>query len=281
VNRKPSGRHACKVTEYFDSTGEGERVLIDLEHVDVNLGGQPVLEDITFTLRDRMFLGVIGPNGAGKTTLLRVILGLIKPVSGTVCVMGIQPNELKGELHHIGYVPQNVVFDPIFPVNVYDVVMMGRICCIGRFRFARKTDKEAVLQSIRMVGLEGLEQRLIGELSGGQQKRAFLARALCRETRILLLDEPTAGLDIPAQQQFMGLLTDLKERLGLSVVFVSHDVNVLAQHADEMVCINRSMHLHGKPGDVMGSKRLQEAYRCEFDFLVGAGGHHRGEGGGH
>ena len=85
---------------------------------------------------------------------------------------------------------------------------------------------------------------------------------------------------MPAQRQFMELLTDLKERLGLSIVFVSHDVNVLAQHADEMVCINRSMHLHGKPGEVVGSDRLQEAYRCEFDFLVGAGDHHTTEGGG-
>lgn len=280
MSGKGQQKHACKVGEFFDSGGEGQRTLIDLEHVYVDLDGQPVLQDITFTLNDRMFLGVIGPNGAGKTTLLRVILGLIKPTSGTVCVMGMQPNELKGELHHIGYVPQNVLFDPIFPVSVFDVVMMGRICCIGRFRFAKKADKQAVMDSIRMVGLEGLEKRLIGELSGGQQKRAFLARALCRETKILLLDEPTAGLDIPAQKQFIDLLTDLKERLGLSVVFVSHDVNVLAQHADEMVCINRSMHLHGKPGEVVGSERLQEAYRCEFDFLVGSGGHHPPEAGG-
>jgi zinc transport system ATP-binding protein len=279
VSKASRSKHACKVGEYFDSTGDGERTLIDLEHVYADLGGQPVLTDITFQLKDRMFLGVIGPNGAGKTTLLRVILGLVKPTSGTVCVMGMQPNELKGELHHIGYVPQNVLFDPIFPVSVYDVVMMGRICCIGRFHFAKKADKQAVMESIHMVGLEGLEKRLIGELSGGQQKRVFLARALCRETRILLLDEPTAGLDIPAQKQFMELLTRLKEELGLSVVFVSHDVNVLAQHADEMVCINRSMHLHGKPGEVIGSEHLQDAYRCEFDFLVGSGGHHPPEGG--
>ena len=174
-----------------------------------------MLEDITFTLKDRMFLGVIGPNGAGKTTLLRVILGLVKPDSGEVCVMGMNPEELKGELHHIGYVPQNVLFDPIFPVSVFDVVMMWRICCIGRFRFASRADKQAVMDSIHVVGLDGLEKRLIGELSGGQQKRAFLARALCRETKILLLDEPTSGLDVPAQRQFMDLLTDLKQNLGL------------------------------------------------------------------
>ncbi len=271
---------ACRVADFFSGAG-GPRTLIELSDVWVSLGGQTVLEDITFSLDESMFVGVIGPNGAGKTTLLRVILGLVKPDRGTVCVMGMSPGELKHELHHIGYVPQNVLFDPIFPVSVYDVVMMGRICCIGTFRFARKKDREAVLDSIRMVGLEGLEQRLIGELSGGQQKRAFLARALCMETRILLLDEPTSGLDLPAQDQFMELLTELKGSLGLSVIFVSHDVNVLARFADELICINRSMHLHGKPQEVLGSERLKDAYRCEFDFLVGSGAHHPGrEGGG-
>jgi ABC-type Mn2+/Zn2+ transport system ATPase subunit len=266
---------SCRVTDFFSGAG-GPRTLIELDHVWVSLGGQTVLEDITFSLEESMFVGVIGPNGAGKTTLLRVILGLLKPDRGSVCVMGMSPGELKHELHHIGYVPQNVMFDPIFPVSVYDVVMMGRICCIGTLRFAKKKDREAVLDSIRMVGLEGLEKRLIGELSGGQQKRAFLARALCMETRILLLDEPTSGLDLPAQDQFMDLLTDLKRRLGLSVIFVSHDVNVLARYADELICINRSMHLHGKPQEVLGSERLKDAYRCEFDFLVGSGTHHPG-----
>lgn len=260
---------ACRVAEFFN--GSGPRPLIRLEGVGVRLGGHPVLEDISFSLDEKMFLGVIGPNGAGKTTLLRVILGIVEAGSGTVRVMGMSPGELKRELHHIGYVPQRVLFDPMFPVSVYDVVMMGRVCCIGPLRFPSRKDREAVMESIRMVGLEGLEKRLIGELSGGQQKRAFLARALCIETRILLLDEPTTGLDLPGQDLFMNLLEDLKESLGLSVIFVSHDVNVLARYADEIVCINRRMHLHGKPEEVLGSGRLREAYRCEFDFMVGAG----------
>ena len=264
-------KRTCRVADFFDGTG-GPRTLIDLGHIWVSLGAQTVLEDITFSLKEKMFVGIIGPNGAGKTTLLRVILGLVKPDCGDVCVMGMSPSELKHELHHIGYVPQTVFFDPIFPVSVYDVVMMGRVCCIGLLRFPSRNDREAVSESIGMVGLEGLENRLIGELSGGQQKRAFLARALCMETKILLLDEPTSGLDLPAQSQFMELLTELKQRLGLSVIFVSHDVNVLARYADDLVCINRTMHLHGKPQEVLGSDRLKEAYRCEFDFMVGAGG---------
>lgn len=265
----------CKVAEYFDSPSGEPKTLIDLESVWVSLSGNTVLEDITFSLDERMFLGVVGPNGAGKTTLLRVVLGLVKPDRGAVRVMGMTPGELKHELHHIGYVPQSVLFDPMFPASVFDVVMMGRTCCIGLLRFASRADRRAVQESIALVGLEGLERRPIGELSGGQQKRVFLARALCRETRILLLDEPTSGLDLPAQAHFMRLLVELKEGLGLSVIFVSHDVQVLARYADEMVCINRTMHLHGKPQEVLDSGRLAEAYRCEFDFLFS--GDSRGE----
>jgi zinc transport system ATP-binding protein len=271
-------KRACRVAEFFDGSAEGARTLIELESAWVSLAGSTVLEDISFSLQEKMFLGVVGPNGAGKTTLLRVVLGLVRPDRGTVRVMGMTPGELKHELHHIGYMPQQVVFDPVFPVSVFDVVMMGRTCCIGTLRFPTRTDREAVREGIMMVGLEGLERRPIGELSGGEQKRAFLARALCRETHILLLDEPTAGLDLPAQQQFMELLVRLKEQLGLSVIFVSHDVNVLARFADEMVCINRTMHLHGKPQEVLGSEKLKEAYRCEFDFLVGVGGQGQGAG---
>jgi zinc transport system ATP-binding protein len=262
----------CRVSEFFGAPAEEPREVITLEDVWASLDGHAVLEDITFSLQEGTFLGVIGPNGAGKTTLIRVILGLIKPDRGTVQVMGMSPQELRHELHHIGYMPQQVLFDHYFPVSVYDVVMMGRTCCIGPLHFARLKDRKAVVESIKAVGLEGLGKRPIGELSVGQQKRAFLARALCLETRILLLDEPTSGLDIDAQEKFMDLLARLKKELMLSVVFVSHDVNVLARSADEIVCINRTMHLHGKPLDVLGSERLKEAYRCEFDFLAGARG---------
>jgi len=262
-------KRECRVSEFFGGPGEAPRTVIELEDVWASLDGHTVLEGITFSVEEGMFLGVIGPNGAGKTTLIRVVLGLVKPGRGTVRVMGMSPSELHHELHHIGYMPQTVLFDPSFPVSVSDVVMMGRACCIGPLRFPSRSDRRAVAESINVVGLDGLEKRPIGELSGGQQKRAFLARALCLETRILLLDEPTAGLDIESQEQFLGLLTRLKEEMGLSVVFVSHDVNVLARFADEIVCINRTMHMHGSPQDVLGSERLKEAYRCEFDFLVG------------
>lgn len=262
----------CRVQEFFSSPPGASGPVIIYDDITVSLDGRIVLEGITYSLDQGKFAGLVGPNGAGKTTLLRVTLGLVKPEKGRVTILGMNPDELKHELHHIGYMPQQVLFDPYFPVSVFDVVMMGRSCCIGPLRWARKKDKEAVRESLKMVGLMELSDRPIGELSVGQQKRAFLARALCLETRILLLDEPTAGLDAPAQERFMSLLTKLKDEMGLSVLFVSHDVNILARFADEILCINRTMHMHGDPHEVLGSERLKEAYRCEFDFLVGAGG---------
>lgn len=263
------GRRECRVREFFESPPPRE--VISLRDVWVRLGGDVVLQDITFSVKEGSFLGIIGPNGAGKSTLLRAILGLVRPERGEIKVLGMDPRELKGELHHIGYVPQQVLFDPLFPVSVYDVVMMGRVCCIGLLRFPGKRDREAVLESIDAVGLRGLERRPIGELSGGQQKRAFLARALCLETRVLLLDEPTAGLDLEAQESLLRLIAALREEKGLTVVLVSHDLSVLSRYADELVCIRKTMHLHGRPTEVLGSERLKEVYRCEFDFLSGGG----------
>ncbi len=259
-------RTRCRVRDFFESPGP--RDVITLQGVWVRLDGSVVLQDITFSVREGSFLGVIGPNGAGKSTLLRVILGLVRPDRGKVRVLGMDPRRLRGELHHVGYMPQQINFDTFFPVSVYDVVMMGRVCCIGPMRFPGKEDRKAVLESIELVGLKGLEKRPIGELSGGQQKRAFLARALCLETRVLLLDEPTAGLDLDAQESLLRLIARLKEERGLTVVLVSHDLGVLARYADELVCIRKTMHLHGSPLEVLGSEKIKEVYQCEFAFLA-------------
>jgi len=241
--------------------------VVELRDVAVSLDGHPVLWDISFAVSPGHLLGIIGPNGAGKTTLLRAILGLVRPERGTVRVLGKPPQQLGRGAHQIGYVPQRRDFDPRFPVTVRDVVMMGRSGHLGLFRMARHEDWQQVDAMIRLVGLTGAADRLIGELSGGEQQRAFLARALCTDTRLLLLDEATTGLDLPAQHDLYNLLQRLRRELRLAVIAVSHDLLALGVHADELLCINGTAHIHGNPQEVLQSHQLREAYRCEFDFL--------------
>ena len=245
----------------------GSAPIVDVRDLAVDIDGRPVLWDINFTIAPTRFLGIIGPNGAGKTTLLRVLLGLIRPTRGSVSVLGRAPWQLGRGAHQIGYVPQRPNFDPRFPVAVRDVVMMGRACCLGLLRMPRKDDWRKVENSIKQVGLAGQEWRRIGELSGGEQQRVFLARALCSETKLLLLDEATTGLDLPAQHELYVLLQRLRRELDLTVIAVSHDLLELGVHADELMCINGTTHIHGKPQTVLYSHQLREAYRCEFDFL--------------
>jgi zinc transport system ATP-binding protein len=241
--------------------------IVEARGLAVELDGHVVLWDINLSVVPGRFLGIIGPNGAGKTTLLRVLLGLVTPSRGSVRVLGRPPSHLGRGAHQIGYVPQRLDFDPRFPVSVRDVVMMGRACCLGLFRFPRRDDWRKVEESIRQVGLAGYESRRIGDLSGGEQQRAFLARALCSETRLLLLDEATTGLDLPAQHELYALLQRLRREMDLTVVAVSHDLLELGAHADELICINGTTHIHGNPQTVLDSHQLREAYRCEFDFL--------------
>jgi ABC-type Mn2+/Zn2+ transport system ATPase subunit len=245
----------------------GVAPIIETRDLGVEIDGRPVLWDINLAIVPGRFLGIIGPNGAGKTTLLRVLLGLVPPSRGSVRVFGHPPGELGRSAHRIGYVPQRPAFDPRFPVSVRDVVMMGRTCCLGFLRYPRRRDWQRVDATIAQVGLQGFEQRRIGELSGGEQQRAFLARALCSETKLLLLDEATTGLDLPAQHELYALLHKLRRELDLTIVAVSHDLMELGSHADELICINGTTHIHGNPQTVLHSHELREAYRCEFEFL--------------
>lgn len=234
---------------------------IRFEHVDVVRDGRLVLEDVSFTVRTGQFVGVVGPNGAGKTTLLRALLGLLPVARGRIEVLGRPPGAARGE---IGYVPQRHVIAPGFPATVRDVVSMGRR---GRLRAG---DRAAVERALARVDLADRADRPVGRLSGGEQRRVLLAQALCASSRLLVLDEPTIGLDLPAEQAFYALLRGLDT----TVLAVSHDLLALASVADELICINRTMHVHGNPDDVVHSHALREAYHCEFDFLAGELAHH-------
>jgi len=248
--------------------------ILRLEDVSVEIDGRPVLEKIAFDVRPAEFVGLVGPNGAGKTTLLKVVLGLVPAIHGRIEVLGHPPGAAPWP--GIGYVPQRQAIPATFPASVTEVALMGRLRGLGVGGRARAADREAAATAVARVGLAEHAQRPVGTLSGGQQRRALLAQALAADRRLLILDEPTLGLDLPGEHAFYALLRRLQTDLGLAVVAVSHDLVALAGECDRLLCINRRMHVHGNPDDVIHSHAIQEAYACEFDFLAGELARHEG-----
>jgi len=232
----------------------------------VRLGSKTVLEDISFNVNPGQMVGIIGPNGAGKTTLLRAILGLVSISAGELTVLGQPVSRINDQRNRIGYMPQRLLFERHFPLSVGDAVATG---LLTRFTVLKqiKGIEQKVAEALTLVGMGKYRLTPFQELSGGQQQRILLARSLIRKPELLLLDEPNAGLDFPAQQQFTELLLQLHRQQNLTVVMVSHDLVSVAAIADSLVCIDQRMHLHGSPGEVLRSHELHDAYRCEFDYL--------------
>ena len=250
----------------FDETSP----VIELDKVRVSMDGQIILEDITFQVGPGRFVGIIGPNGAGKTTLLKVILGLLPPTSGEVRLFGLTPAETLKKGHYIGYVPQRSVLDRDLPFSVMDVILMGRVGAIGPLKWFGRKDRADAEKNLRLVELLDYADRPIGDLSGGQLQRAMIARALsCGNPKMLILDEPTVGVDIPHQLDFYELLAKLQRDLGLTIVVVTHEVAIISKYADQMICLNRTMHLHCNPMEMMHNHGPQEISRCEFEQLFG------------
>ncbi|MBZ5496140.1 MAG: metal ABC transporter ATP-binding protein [Acidobacteriia bacterium] len=240
--------------------------IIELDHVNVAFQDLLALDDVSLTVPAGSFLAIIGPNGAGKTTLLQVILGLVHPVSGRVRVFGKSPAALEGERRRIGYVPQIMSVDLNFPVNVGEVVLMGRYGRMGLFRRPSARDRAAAMEAMNRVGIADLADRPIRRLSGGQRQRAFLARALANEPDLLLLDEPTTGVDVASSEGLYELLKALHAG-GITMLVVSHDVGVVASYVEGVVCINRRLVAHGRPAEVLGSDELSTMYGCDAMFF--------------
>lgn len=240
--------------------------IIRVNQVLVELGGKKVLEDINFTVPGGELTGIIGPNGAGKTTFLRAALGLVPISKGQLEVLGVPVDRLKEVRPKIGYMPQRQSFERRFPLSAADVVAGGLLTPGTILRRIPKKD-EKIKRALHFVGMESYYKRPFQDLSGGEQQRILLARSLVRQPELLMLDEPNAGLDFPAQQSFTELIQSLKRDQGLTILLVSHDLVSVASAADQLICINRTMHIHGHPVDVLHSPCLDEAYRCQFDFL--------------
>ena len=241
-----------------------ENDALEVRHLAAAYDRRPVLDAVSFTVPRGAMVGIVGPNGSGKSTLLKAVLGLVPVVRGEIDVLGRRADRQARRL--VGYVPQREDVDWNFPVSAFDVVMMGRVPSLRFLRQPGDRDRELVWKALETVGMAGLAHKRIGEFSGGQQQRIFLARALAQETQVLLLDEPVSGVDAPSQHEIFDLLRGLQER-GTTIVVTTHDLSCVAERFDLALLLNRRVIAFGPPGEVFTPELLNQTYESHLMIL--------------
>jgi zinc transport system ATP-binding protein len=242
--------------------------VIDISNLSFAYDKELILEDINLTVQKDDFLAIIGPNGGGKSTLLKLILGMYKPKKGTIKVLGKDPSK---NLSHIGYVPQNPNVNIDFPIKVIEVVMMGHVGA-KRPLFGYGQDEMAcAMGALEQVGMQAYADKKIGSLSGGQRQRVMIARALCAHPSILILDEPTASIDVAGQRDIYELLKILSK--SVTIIVVSHDISVILEYANRAAHINKTLSYH----DISNKKKTYHTHGdkdhfCEVELLQMLGG---------
>ncbi|HEX2180382.1 MAG TPA: metal ABC transporter ATP-binding protein [Actinomycetota bacterium] len=234
--------------------------LIGVDRVTCAYGGEPVLVNVSLDVRPDDFIGVVGPSGSGKTTLLRALLGTVVPVAGAV---------RRQKNLSVAYVPQVETIDWNFPITVGECVLVGRSG--GRILpWPSRQEKAEVAEVLERLGIASLQSRHIRELSGGQQQRVFIARALIRRPQLLLMDEPTSGVDLTTRHEVLHLLDELN-RGGLAILLTTHDLNGIAAHLPTIVCLNHEVIGRGSPAEVLTSEVLERTYGARMEVLQHAG----------
>lgn len=244
--------------------------IIRLSNVDFSYANKKVLENVNLNIEQGMFMGLIGPNGGGKSTLIQLVLGLLTPEKGDIHLLNQPINQFK-QWNRIGFVSQKAnTFNKGFPATVFEVVSMGLTAKIGYFHFLKKQDKQRVYEPISLVGMDDEAHSNIGNLSGGQQQRIFIARALVSEPELLILDEPTVGIDYQNVDRFYELLHRLNKEENITLLLVSHDTGVLTKYATNVVCLNKTLHFHGNSEEytALSTDYLSEVYGHPVQVVV-------------
>lgn len=236
--------------------------LISFDGVTLGYGSRAVLRDLTFQIPTGDFLGLVGPNGAGKTTILRAILGSLAPMAGTI---------QRADGLRFGYVPQRDQVDYHFPLKVVEVVLMGRYDRVGLARRPGRRDYQAARAALEHVGIAELAGQPLSALSGGQRQRTLIARALVGEPNLLVLDEPTNGMDLVSTTQILGLVRELHERDGLTVLMVSHALNEVANYVDRIALVMEGAFRLGAVNDIMTEETLSAMYGIPVEVNSFAG----------
>jgi zinc transport system ATP-binding protein len=226
--------------------------VISLDNVSYRYNSDLVLENISFKADQGDLLGIIGPNGAGKTTLFSLILGLLEGYQGKITLFNEDIRNNRKALKRIGYIPQKKNINQGFPATVEEIVSLGVL--------GRKTNKDVIISALKIVGLREQKDKRIGELSGGQQQRVLIAKALVNEPELLILDEPTTGIDLETQDRFYTLLRKLNSERNITIILASHDLDAINRLANKVACVNRKMSFHGDAREFFGNEQLLKSY---------------------
>ena len=229
--------------------------IVEIKNVWFGYNGQTVLQDVSLDIRQGDLIAMIGPNGGGKTTLLKLMLGLLKPASGSIRILG---SAAQNASHHIGYVSQDVHINRSFPITAVDIVLMGKLEPAKRWARSSARDRREALEVLERMEVAAYASSKIGELSGGQRQRVFIARALVTQPKVLLLDEPTASIDPKGQAEFYRLLKELNK--DITILVVSHDLVAISTYVKSVACVNKRLHHHHQ-AEITG-EMLEEMYPC-------------------
>jgi len=241
--------------------------IFDVKNLNFSIRGQNILTNISFEIFSSEYVAIIGPNGGGKTTLIRMLLGLDKPTSGSIKIFGKDINSFK-KWYKIGYVPQRAsLVDTSFPATALDIVKMGRIAKKRSFFSPTKEDAEIVKDAMQMMDIFDLRDKMIGTLSGGQRQRVMIARALASKPEILILDEPNTGVDAKSQRNFYELLKKLNTQEGITIVFITHDVGVIADDIARLFTVNQKVIICNDPKKAMSCEDMSKLYGIDAHLV--------------